>query len=209
MFGLLVIGGLIAALNSGVQQPLALVQLGVAAAALVTSFINNPVPAKPASAHSPMAIVSPALAAEQGGGAGQDSIGRQLSQRHRDRFGVEAGRRCTQGRREAATGAGAGIVSRQRNCGVPINRGSASRRCNRPVLPDPHGTFWTWACQPVGRGLQCRRSRWPCGRDRHELSRRWRAVGLRLTHRPRRSRRLGRRWAAARARAWNQNVMHA
>jgi len=42
---LLILGGTIAALNKDVQQPLTLVQLGIAAPALVTSYINGASPA--------------------------------------------------------------------------------------------------------------------------------------------------------------------
>jgi hypothetical protein len=63
VFGLLLLGGLIAALNNGVQQPLALVQLGIAAPALVTSYINTP-PAPTAHAFQVPAIISRAHADE-------------------------------------------------------------------------------------------------------------------------------------------------
>jgi hypothetical protein len=62
---LLLLGGTMALLNSEVKQPFALVQLGIAAPALVTSFING-VPAKPPTApQAYLSIISVAYAQEQ------------------------------------------------------------------------------------------------------------------------------------------------
>jgi hypothetical protein len=61
---LIVLGGAMALLNNEVKQPFAIVQLGIAAPALVTSFINA-VPAKPlAVQHAYMSFISEANAQE-------------------------------------------------------------------------------------------------------------------------------------------------
>jgi hypothetical protein len=63
--GLVVAGGIVALLNPEVRSPIALVQLGVAAPALCTSYINAASPApRPHVALAPFAIVSVANAAE-------------------------------------------------------------------------------------------------------------------------------------------------
>jgi hypothetical protein len=63
--GLIAAGGIVAILNPEVRSPIALVQLGVAAPALCTSYINAASPAaRPQSALAPFAIVSVANAAE-------------------------------------------------------------------------------------------------------------------------------------------------
>ena len=68
VFGLLVAGGIVALMNSNVKTPITLVQLGVTAPALLTSFINAASPVKEANAgmprHASFAIVSVANAAE-------------------------------------------------------------------------------------------------------------------------------------------------
>jgi hypothetical protein len=61
---LIVLGGAMALLNSEVKQPFAIVQLGIAAPALVTSFINA-APTKPLSVQQAyMSIISAANAQE-------------------------------------------------------------------------------------------------------------------------------------------------
>jgi hypothetical protein len=63
---LLILGGTMALLNSEVKQPFSLVQLGIAAPALVTSFINGaPAAAKPQVDHAFFAIISTASAQDQ------------------------------------------------------------------------------------------------------------------------------------------------
>ena len=61
---LVFLGGIVALLNSEVRQPFALVQLGIAAPALVTSFINGASGKPPASQHASYSIVSVAHAQE-------------------------------------------------------------------------------------------------------------------------------------------------
>jgi hypothetical protein len=67
---LIIAGGVVALMNSNVKTPLTLIQLGVTAPALLTSFINAGGPAKEANAalsrqtHAAFAIVSVANAAE-------------------------------------------------------------------------------------------------------------------------------------------------
>jgi hypothetical protein len=70
---LLVLGGTVAVLNSEVRQPFSLVQLGIAAPALVTSFINGVPPSNasptqtstaPPAVHSYFSLVSTANAQE-------------------------------------------------------------------------------------------------------------------------------------------------
>ncbi|MGY3033886.1 hypothetical protein ACVIIV_003056 [Bradyrhizobium sp. USDA 4354] len=62
---LIFLGGMMALLNNEVKQPFAIVQLGIAAPALVTSFINGATPAKPpAVQHASFSIVSVAYADE-------------------------------------------------------------------------------------------------------------------------------------------------
>ena len=53
VLALLVLGGIIAALNNEVKQPISLVQLGVAAPALVTAYINGTVPPRVGSIEFP------------------------------------------------------------------------------------------------------------------------------------------------------------
>jgi hypothetical protein len=63
--GLVAVGGIVALLNPEVRSPISLVQLGIAAPALCTSYINAASPAaRPQSALAPFAIVSVANAAE-------------------------------------------------------------------------------------------------------------------------------------------------
>lgn len=59
---LILLGGVMTLLNSEVSHPLTLVQLGIAAPALITSYINNS--PKLNEAHAMFAIVSSAYAAE-------------------------------------------------------------------------------------------------------------------------------------------------
>jgi hypothetical protein len=62
---LILLGGIVASLNQGVRQPLAIVQLGIAAPALITSYINGSSIALPKdSQKEAFAIVSVANAAE-------------------------------------------------------------------------------------------------------------------------------------------------
>ena len=62
---LIALGGIIAVLNKGVSEPLTLVQLGVAAPALITSYINSaPVAAAPKPPLASISIISPAYAEE-------------------------------------------------------------------------------------------------------------------------------------------------
>src|SRR3979409_895422 len=67
---LIIAGGVVALMNSNVKTPLTLIQLGVTAPALLTSFINAGGPVKEANAalsrhaSAPFAIVSVANAAE-------------------------------------------------------------------------------------------------------------------------------------------------
>jgi hypothetical protein len=68
---LIVLGGAMALLNSEVRQPLAIVQLGIAAPALVTSVINA-APAKPLPVqHAYMSFISVANAQESRSPAGR------------------------------------------------------------------------------------------------------------------------------------------
>lgn len=60
---MLFLGGLLAIMNSGVKQPLTLVQLGVAAPAIFTSYINAAPPVDPKQADSFLSIISTAHAA--------------------------------------------------------------------------------------------------------------------------------------------------
>ena len=61
VLALISLGGIIAVLNRGVSEPLTLVQLGIAAPALITSYINSaPVPAAPKPPVAWLSIVSPA-----------------------------------------------------------------------------------------------------------------------------------------------------
>ena len=62
--GLFLLGGIFAALNDSVTSPLALVQIGIAAPALVTSYLNAPPLEKPPE-HSAFEIVSHAYADER------------------------------------------------------------------------------------------------------------------------------------------------
>lgn len=63
--GLVAAGGLVAIMNHDVKSPIALVQLGVAAPALFTSYINgSTLPPKTQTAFAPFAIVSVAHASE-------------------------------------------------------------------------------------------------------------------------------------------------
>jgi hypothetical protein len=64
VLALILLGGLMALLNSEVQQPLTLVQLGIAAPALITSYINASVPTPSRVALSTFSIVSTARAEE-------------------------------------------------------------------------------------------------------------------------------------------------
>jgi hypothetical protein len=59
---LVILGGIIASLNREVRQPIALVQLGMAAPALITAYINGSSPARPV--HASISFISPALADE-------------------------------------------------------------------------------------------------------------------------------------------------
>jgi hypothetical protein len=62
---LIILGGIIALLNTDVRQPLALVQLGIAAPALVTAYINSrPVPAAGVTQRAWFEIISTAHAGE-------------------------------------------------------------------------------------------------------------------------------------------------
>lgn len=62
---LLVLGGTMAALNAEVTQPLALVQLGIAAPALITSYINAaPLPPPKKAPTASLTLISPAQAGE-------------------------------------------------------------------------------------------------------------------------------------------------
>src|SRR6266478_3652663 len=61
---LIILGGTMALLNREVKEPFALVQLGIAAPALVTSFINAVPPAKAQPEHAYFSIVSTANAHE-------------------------------------------------------------------------------------------------------------------------------------------------
>jgi hypothetical protein len=61
--GLLLLGGVVAILNSDVRQPLALVQLGIAAPALVTAYINSK-PPLPQSPRASFSIISSAHASD-------------------------------------------------------------------------------------------------------------------------------------------------
>ena len=64
---LIVLGGTMALLNDEVRQPLTLVQLGIAAPALITAYINGTAvapPAKPPNVATIMQWVTPANAAE-------------------------------------------------------------------------------------------------------------------------------------------------
>jgi hypothetical protein len=56
--GLLLLGGIMAALNREVQQPLALVQLGIAAPALVTSYINSADPVRRPPSRNATEVIS-------------------------------------------------------------------------------------------------------------------------------------------------------
>ena len=65
--GLVIAGGIVALVNSDVKSRITLVQLGVAAPALLTSYINAsslPESMKPHTAHAAFSIVSAANAAE-------------------------------------------------------------------------------------------------------------------------------------------------
>jgi hypothetical protein len=66
VFVLVVLGGTMALLNGEVTQPFSIVQLGIAAPALVTSFINGTSPAAPVAAptHAFFSVVSSANARE-------------------------------------------------------------------------------------------------------------------------------------------------
>jgi hypothetical protein len=55
---LIFLGGVVAMLNSDVKQPLSLVQLGIAAPALVSAYINGAPPPKAELGHSYLAISS-------------------------------------------------------------------------------------------------------------------------------------------------------
>ena len=68
VFVLIVLGGTMALLNGEVTQPFSIVQLGIAAPALVTSFINGASPAAPPAspAHAFLSVVSIANAQETG-----------------------------------------------------------------------------------------------------------------------------------------------